>query len=241
MGLHFLLFPEKEEFLPLSLSVMIEPDQDHIDDVLYASIDLRTKCLEALNLEKLILLKKDIRTLYLKLGNRGSLPFAQFENEINRRINEEAPDWFKQEIIFTGDEILKGLHGYQIAKYIDQVKVSYDVYLKLEKIWLNRGRRPTRSQFTKWFKTHADANWARVNRHGDVTNSSSGRFVNNQDALFLLTRHPINYPHTFIKTIVDNDHSFSIPYIVYLCEWMKRKVDQKIQDKVKTFQQENKV
>lgn len=199
------------------------------------------------NLDSLIELKKyfmDLQRDYLIADpiGRSMLGFGAYRSYplafdhiiklLDDRINEFASDSFKKPISFLeGEKVC----GYSVDKYT-KINFPYENYLKFKEIW-NDETEMSFEDFYAAFKDTCCTDWYKMDRYGncfggyweypDNSEEKENAYeLSGQDNCRALYELP--YPKKFILYTIRlgcGSRLECVPFSVYVCEWMRRKIE----------------
>lgn len=201
------------------------------------------------NIDELIRLKKyfeKLRRDYLwASGNHMILDMGVyrgykiiFDNEIrkiNDRINELVPE-FKKDVGFAADDYINGYHIGKFAKF----NFPYELFCEFKEKWQD----DTKISFKKFREMFSDACCTEWYKHDHYGNCYGGPWdcpegsyakvnawrlcgIQNCRALYKLP-----YPKKFILYAIKIGCGYrldTVPFVNYMCEWTKRKIEQMYQ------------
>lgn len=211
---------------------------------LYPSICERFTNLSSMTLKELSDLKDDMFTIRNDVQRRNGLYFMPQPDtaeiiEIKKEIAKRTPLWYTEPVYKEDDfrvGIDCGLLEQVVLPIAREPDITYDIYLYLKGFWNTHEMRESWEDFFDWFQKNTCTDWCKQDVKGVCyggpwaeKESNPERYENawyicledNAKALYAL-----HYPLEFIKKTIKmgcNSRQESVPYTVYLCEWMRRK------------------
>lgn len=194
--------------------------------------------IDNLSFDELTKLKADMYEMQIaRMKNLGILdsirprPFSKDIDDINKRINNFAPQEFSTPIIMSKDDIVNGYNLFNIDYNI----MAYDDFVKYKKMW-NDDEKMSHEEFINEYQDTACSDWNKMDEHGECfagfweypdgshekENASGLTRDKNGECLWLLP-----YPKKFVlETILlgCNNRQECVKYSNFLCEWMRRKI-----------------
>lgn len=192
--------------------------------------------------DKLDYLEKTLKTERRKLNNGGNggviyygpqkRLFNDFYDAIEQMIRQHDPSPFYEKLETINTEIVNGYQMYNGGEVFD--KKTFD---KLLIIW-NNNKQYTPEEFYDQYDSLACSDWSKMDRHGecyggfwkypeDSYEKANAYDLSRKDNGLALYQLP--YPKEIVlKTIkygCNNRHE-SVRYSNFLCEWIKRKINQ---------------
>lgn len=168
----------------------------------------------------------------LDMGVYGMVDKVFFEDfaKIDKRLDELIDPQFKLPVIYDEDEI----NGYDIRQY-KKFNIPYDVFLEYKKVWEDKDED---FNFIEEFYNTVCTEWYKMDRHGECYGGfwqyPEGSYerenawkLSGDDNCQALCDLP--YPKKFILHTIKIGCAMRtecVPFTVYLCEWMKRKMEQ---------------
>jgi len=161
-----------------------------------------------------------------------TIPFSREIDKVVDRINQLTDSKYLVPIIMSEGEVVNGYKLFELNKNY----VSFDIY----QLYLEEWNTPdmTEEEFMKLYDETACTEWSKMDEHGDSYGGfwkfPKGTYEN--DNAWRLTREnngeclwKLPYPKKFILHTIDigcsNRHE-SVRFSNFICEWMKRKINQ---------------
>jgi len=169
--------------------------------------------------------KRTGRSSRLDLGLYAKLPFQEYVSKVADRMEELAPPSFRKTLEIFSTENVNGYYLYYISS---ELLFAYDDFLSYIELW-NDPDQPSKSEFMAKYQRKACSEWCKMQPDG-----TPGQYFGNSvrelngNALWDLP-----YPKKFVLKTINigcQTRQESVRYSNFMCEWMKRKIEQMARD-----------
>jgi hypothetical protein len=231
---------EPKKYIPLKSFFSNKPDPKEVIEQFpkITRIRIGLNMLDSINdINVLSELKQDIfelQSYYMKrlsIYYLSKMPFNDDIELVIDRMNQLCDPKFLIEIEMSEQETV---NGYKL--YNSKSNFPFDTYQEFVKIWNEPDM--TKEEFLKSYNDEACTEWSKMDENGE---SYVGFYLAPEDSeerknAWFLTREKngeslwaLPYPKKFILKTIDigcSNYQECVRYSNFVCEWMKRKIDQ---------------